>query len=362
MYMYFTKNFNTLLFILWCNLCLGQTHERMMQNFVQTLSDKSSLSSVIIQHDSCIYFGLEKVNDNVQTIDCKDKIYAIGSISKVFTAAIYAAFLEQKVIKANDPIRKHLRIKYKTKDRITMDQLANHTSGLPRLPDNILGDLVNFPDDPYKNFSEERLIEYLEQYMYLDHKPGNHFDYSNLGMGLLGFICSKIVGRTYEELLKEYVFEPINMQQSSSLVETLKQENLVQSYDEKGNSIKNWNMNILSPAGAVYASSSDMAKFARSILKNKISYLNDQCLPIFKVDDDLSIGRAWFIIRKNNQEYLFHNGQVAGHRSCMIIDKINQKAVILLSNLDMSNAKSDEIDALCFKMIEMVDADISNGN
>ena len=356
------KNFIAMLFMLWCTLCFGQTPERMMQDFAQTLTDKSSLSSVIIQQDSCIYFGLEKVNDNVQIIDCADNIYAIGSISKVFTAAIYAALLEQKKIKANDPIRKHLKIKYKTKDRITMDQLANHTSGLPRLPDNIFEDLLNFPDNPYKNFSEERMIEYLEQYMHLDHKPGSHFDYSNLGMGLLGFICSKITGNTYEELLKEYVFEPLEMHQSSSQVETLQQELFVRSYDEMGNPIKNWNMNILSPAGAIYASPKDMAKFAKSILKNKISYLNDQCLPTYKVDEDLSIGRAWFILQKNNQEYLFHNGQVAGHSSCMLIDKNNQKAVILLSNLDMTNSKSNEIDALCFKMIELLDSKISNGN
>ena len=74
---------------------------------------------------------------------------------------------------------------------ITLLSLATHTSGLPRVPDNMLHLLTEHPLNPYAYYMEQDLMQFLTTYSANPPSPGREaFEYSNLGAGLLG--CSSM--------------------------------------------------------------------------------------------------------------------------------------------------------------------------
>src|SRR5262249_37891480 len=87
-----------------------------------------------------------------------DTVFEIGSISKVFTSLLLADMVQRGEVKLNDPISKFLPATVKVPTRngreITLADLATHTSGLPRLPDNMGKlNLLMHMDNPYADYT-----------------------------------------------------------------------------------------------------------------------------------------------------------------------------------------------------------------
>ena len=114
-----------------------------------------------------------------------DTIFEIGSMTKVFTSLLLADAVERKEVALTDPVAKYLPATVKVPQRgraITLQDLANHTSGLPRMPSNFA------PKDganPYADYSVEQMYQFLSGYQ-LTRDVGAQYEYSNFGGGLLG--------------------------------------------------------------------------------------------------------------------------------------------------------------------------------
>src|ERR1017187_4938032 len=110
-----------------------------------------------------------------------------------------------------DPIWKYLPADVKTPQRdgrqITLQDLASHTSGLPRLPGNMP---LKDPANPYAAYSAGMLYQFLSSYK-LPRDIGAQYEYSNLGGGLLGFLLSRRAGVDYEELVRTRICVPLQM-------------------------------------------------------------------------------------------------------------------------------------------------------
>ncbi|MEZ6083812.1 MAG: serine hydrolase domain-containing protein [Phycisphaerae bacterium] len=95
-----------------------------------------------------------------------DTVYEIGSITKAFTGILLADMVTKGEVALDDPISKYLPddIDTPTKDdkEITLKNLSNHTSGLPRLPDNMVPD---DSDNPYASYSPQDLYDFLDGYV-----------------------------------------------------------------------------------------------------------------------------------------------------------------------------------------------------
>src|SRR5207249_49540 len=103
-------------------------------------------------------------------------------------------------------------VKVPSKDgvAITLLHLTTQTSALPRMPDNFdPADGAN----PYADYTPEKLYQCLAT-IELSRKPGEKYDYSNLGVGLLGHALSLKAGRSYESLLIERIFRPLGMKET----------------------------------------------------------------------------------------------------------------------------------------------------
>ncbi|WP_028298223.1 serine hydrolase [Olivibacter sitiensis] len=116
---------------------IPQEQAQLIFDRTGTFSDKTQLSIAVIENGAVKYYGIIKENDSLKTIDNKDSVFEIGSITKVFTATLLAdAVLEQK-IKLDDNINTFYDFPFKDDIAISFVGLANHASGLPRLPSNL---------------------------------------------------------------------------------------------------------------------------------------------------------------------------------------------------------------------------------
>src|SRR5690606_1772430 len=91
--------------------------------------------------------------------------------------------------------------------QITLLDLATYRSGLPRLPDNLE---PADPAQPYADYSAEDLHDFLSEYE-LQRDIGAAYEYSNLGVGLLGHVLALNAGMDYETLLRERILDPLGM-------------------------------------------------------------------------------------------------------------------------------------------------------
>ncbi len=103
--------------------------------------------------NSIKFYGIKRVNDSIITIDNHNSVSEIGSITKVFTSILLSNFVIDKKIELDDKINNYINISLKNNTKISFKQLANHTSGLPRLPSNLNLALVN-PENPYQEYGK----------------------------------------------------------------------------------------------------------------------------------------------------------------------------------------------------------------
>ena len=140
-----------------------------------------------------------------------ESLFQIGSITKTFTATVFADAVISDRVSLDTPLAELLDQAVPSYDGkgITLVDIATHTSGLPRLPDNIDLD-AEHKNDPYLHYGEDELLAFLADHR-LVRSPGEQAEYSNLGMGLLGYLLSELYERPYAELVEGLVAEPLGM-------------------------------------------------------------------------------------------------------------------------------------------------------
>ena len=105
-------------------------------------------------------------------------VFEIGSITKVFTSLLLTDMVERKEVTLSDPIAKYLPATVKVPERngrsITFEDLSTHTSGLPRLPNNLK---MKDPANPYADYSVDQLYQFLSGYT-VPREIGSQYEYS----------------------------------------------------------------------------------------------------------------------------------------------------------------------------------------
>jgi len=143
----------------------------------------------------------------------ENTLFDIGSITKTFTTLLLADMVERGIVNLTDPIEKYLPASVKVPEfngtKITLEDLATHTSGLPDWPSNIW--LNNNVGDINPNYNANQLYQALSNTK-LTREPGSQVQYSSFGIGLLGHILSlKSGGIPYEQLVKDRILDVLGM-------------------------------------------------------------------------------------------------------------------------------------------------------
>jgi CubicO group peptidase (beta-lactamase class C family) len=333
------------------NTQLTEEQTELVYEKTRLFPNNTQVSLALIDNGEVKFLGIKRLNDTIQQVENQNKVFEIGSISKVFTATLLATFVVNGKLGLDHSIQKFFDFKMNTDQEITFKELANHTSGLPRLPSN-LNLLIADPNNPYKNYDEEKLKQYLTEEMEVRQSPGTKFEYSNLGAGLLGYILANYSKSTYHELLDNFIFSKYGMFSSTANREKIKGE-LVKGLDKDGNETSNWDLNVLVGAGGILSSTEDLSKFALAQLnpENEELVLTQQ--PTFTISDRMKIGLGWHMVKMSfGNEVIWHNGGTGGYTSSVAIDLKNKSGVIVLSNVSAFSEKTGHIDDLCFGLID----------
>ena len=274
--------------------------------------------------------------DRDQTPD-GDTIFEIGSITKVFTSLLLADMVERGEVKLDDPAGKFLpstvQVPRRGDRQITLLDLSMQVSGLPRLPNNMkLTDLNN----PYANYDAARLYDFLSGYT-LTRDIGEKYEYSNLGVGLLGHALSLKAGLTYEELVRGRILEPLGMTSTTVTLSESQKKRLATGHNATLHPVGNWDLNVLEGAGALRSTANDMLKFLAANLELTKTPLQAAMRRMRSVHretgvPDLEIMMAWHVFHKFGTDIVWHNGGTGGYRSFAGFVPAKKSAVVVLCN------------------------------
>jgi serine-type D-Ala-D-Ala carboxypeptidase/endopeptidase len=282
-----------------------------------------------------VSYGKTAQTPNAKNAD-ENTIFEIGSITKVFTGTLLAEAVKRGEAQLNDPVSKYLPKNVKTPTyggkEITLIDLATQSSGLPRLPANLA---PKNSQNPYADYTLAQMYEYLSSYQ-LTREIGIKYEYSNFGLGLLGHILSLRAGKSYEDLVKTSILQPLAMTKTTITLSRGLKSSMAQGYDENGEPISNWDLPTLAGAGALRSTAKDMAKFVAAnagLLKSDLSGVFMVAhQPRRKASENMKIGLAWQILPLSTGDIVWHNGGTGGFRSFAGFSKAKKIGIVVLSN------------------------------
>lgn len=329
--------------------CKAQVGNEYMNNFMDTYYQQNFFSgNVLVAHEGKIIFqkSYGKSSHTFNTDNNPETKFNTASISKQFTAFLIVKLSEMKKLNLEDPIVKYLDHFPKDKfGRITIHHLLNHSSGIPHYG-NIYA-RVN------EHFTQKEYLKLIQEKELLS-KPGERFLYSSLGYYLLAVIAEKSTGKTYDQLLKTYIFNPAGMSSSRNLDGESVFANYASGYLNTtfGKAIKNEPYRNYSNAlggGSIISTTNDLFNWSKSILKKDLltsSLWKKIFTPYVQMSDDKYYGYGWNILNKaypklGELKIVEHGGTHSGYRSTFRIIPSLNLVVIVLSNF--GNVPVDEI-------------------
>src|SRR6266576_1833143 len=136
--------------------------------------------------------------------------FHIASVTKTFTAAAVVMLQKQGKLKLSDPLSKYIP-DYLNGDRITIEQMLAHSSGLPDYYS-----LSEYPTKKYQRVTLPDLIAWVKTKP-LDFLPGSKNSYSNTGYGFLAYIIEQVSGKPYDQFIADEILQPTGMKDTGTL-------------------------------------------------------------------------------------------------------------------------------------------------
>jgi CubicO group peptidase (beta-lactamase class C family) len=209
-------------------------------------------------------FGNANLEWNVP--NTPDTKFRIGSITKSFTAILALQLVEQGKLKLDGKITNYLPdFSRKNGDRITINQLLTHTSGLP--------DYNNVPEFfrlvQSGLLSDADILKRISEYDLL-FEPGTKFNYSNDGYRVLGAIIERVTGKSYPQVLREKILDPVGMKNSGYSSRNFVVSKRASGYQKSLTGIENAPYYEASPASGMYSTVDDLYLWGQALEGNSL--------------------------------------------------------------------------------------------
>ena len=281
------------------------------------------------------YYNYGISSDDHPVPPTKQSVYEIASITKTFTAAILAQMVSDGKVDYDDPISMYLPegvVHWSDSLAMTLEELATHKSGLPRLPYNHILKAFYHMDNPYKNYTEDDLYSFFTYFEPM-RKQDRKVEYSNLGAGLLGNILAQVAGISYRELVDQYILNPLGMEHSYV---GYREDNQMVGHNGYGDITPGWEKQTLEGAGSIRSTTEDLMKYLIANVNSEQPYAETHApREDFKgFGQGTKIGLAWLTIypKDSEIELVFHNGGSGGFRSALLFSKEMDQGVVVLAN------------------------------
>ena len=275
-----------------------------------------------------------------------DTLFEIGSVTKVFTSLLLADAVARGEVALTDPVAKYLPATVKVPERggkkITLQDLATHTSALPRLPANLTPANA---ENPYADYTVAQMYDFLSKYE-LTRDIGAQYEYSNLGAGLLGHALARRAGKDYETLVRDRITGPLAMKSTTVAISDSLKQRLASGHDAELQPAANWDLPTLAGAGALRSTANDMLTFLAAFLGYEKSSLAPAMAAMLATrrpagSDTMKVGLGWHVVSNNGREIVWHNGGTGGYRSFIGFDPKNRIGVVALSNASTTVGTDD---------------------
>ncbi len=257
-----------------------------------------------------------------------DTFFEMGSITKTYTATLLALEVLKGTLRLEDSVERFWpELKGTDAGKITFQELASHTSGLPRMPDNFApADLLN----PYKDYDETRLSEFLKGFKQT--QPGPHaYAYSNVGLGMLGYILAqKLNSQSYRDYLAANLLNPLGLHSTKAELAQQDLANAAQGHDSFFSPMPFWNLNVLEPAGVLKTTARDLLRFLGFNMTTD-SGLIGQAMQLAQTQR-----LAWRSTQLGRHLVLTHGGATGGYRANLVFDASEKLGAVVLSNTDVA--------------------------
>ncbi len=276
-------------------------------------------------------------------------VFEIASITKVLTALLLAQMVQSGEVAFNDPVGKYLpeSVTLHERDRpITLLDLASYTSGLPNMPTNMPPKWWTLPS-PMADYTDAKLYEFLSSYV-PEYAPGTHYEYANLGFGLLGVALTRRAGKSFEDLVIDRICRPLELSHTRITLSDEMQRHLAQPHDVQLKPTPLWDMQALAGNGAFRSDATDLTVFLKACMGIKQTSLSaamarlvETRAPTKLAGTDAALG--WFITATKDHEFVWKTGGTGGCTSFLGFSKRDHRGAIVLSNFRWPNGDQDII-------------------
>lgn len=288
-----------------------------------------------------------------------DTLFEIGSITKTFTGVLLAEAVERKEVKLDDPANKHLptdlHIRPKTDKPVTLLHLTTHRSGLTVQPP-FLGLTARNRSNPYADFTRSKLARLMSE-LKPQREPDVKYEYSNLGVGLLGHaLVAAAKADSFDQLIRDRVCRPLRLVDTGEALTGAQQARLARGHDKDFQPTGSWDWATLEACGGLRSSANDLLKFAAANLGETESPLT----PILRASHEkraatpsekIDVGLGWHLRKlKSGEPVVWHNGGTGGYRSMLAFTPGTGRAVVILCAADLGS----EVDRLAFGVLNSI--------
>jgi CubicO group peptidase (beta-lactamase class C family) len=288
----------------------------------------------------------------------RETVYRIGSVTKQFTALMLLQLVEAGRVHFSDPVEKYFPEVNQIRDRfplappITLIQLATHTAGIAREPD----DSPTYTKGPVRDW-EKTLIAALPRTKYA-FEPGTRYYYSNIGYAILGAALSRAAKHPYVDYLAQHIFEPLGMSQTAFEPSDKIRPALAKGYDVQDGKAdtatperEQQGRGYKVPNGAMYSTVDDLARFVAfelgegptNVLKKAELEANFKRIITSNARLSSAYGVGFVIERKGELLVFGHGGTVAGYDALLAFERASKLGVIVLRNVSGGSFNSFEL-------------------
>ncbi|MGN6623821.1 MAG: serine hydrolase domain-containing protein [Candidatus Nitrosocosmicus sp.] len=283
-------------------------------------------------------------------------IFNIDSITKTFTTLVLADMIKQGIVHLDDPIENYLPSNVKVPQyngtKITLENLATHTSGLPFMPSNIW--INNTIGTINPNYNSTQLYQGLANTT-LSSKPGTKFLYSDFGMGLLGHILSLKEKVPYEQLVKHRILDVLGMNDTKI---TLSQNDIKYRFPvghQNGSEIQTPKIpSVIAGAGGLRSTANDLLKYLSANMGLLHTKLDDSIalqhliqhsglLPN-PMNYSIYIALGWAVLTNLGTETLDHTGSINGWNANVAFIPTKKIGVVSLCSCDLKDMNTGTLD------------------
>lgn len=339
----YKKGIFILFLVLISNMCFAQTKVEKIEELVSTYEEYGKFNGSVLVSDQgkVIYkkgFGMANMEWDIP--NKANTKHRLGSITKQFTAMLILQLVAEGKLDLQEPITKYLPDYPKASgDIITTHHLLTHTSGIPNYTS-----FPKFMQDESRNpYTPEEFVKKFDE-KDLDFAPGEKYRYSNSGYFLLGVLVEKLSGKTYEQMLQDKIFAPLNMNNTGFDNHGDILKNRATGYEKHGKNYVNSryiDMTIPYAAGSMYSTVEDLYKWDKALYTTKL--LSKEYMTKYFKPYVLAFGKAHYaygwavgynkIGSSNDSIYtISHGGGINGFNTNISRATSDKSLVVLLNN------------------------------